>query len=359
LEHTQAQQASVEEDVRQILEAMQRFAFGDLTVRIDGGRRDEIGKIFTGFNKSVESVEQLVQRVIENVRETNSIANHISSASEQVATMSRDQSSQIMQIAAAVEATAQSVSSNAQHAVRMDALTRQTGQNAVLGAEVVRSAVTKIREIARVVSTASEVVETLGNSSAEIDEIVQVIEEIADQTNLLALNAAIEAARAGDQGRGFAVVADEVRKLAERTAQATKQISHTIQQIQTDTNRAVSGMKSGDAEVRLGLTLAQQAGEALDKIVGGTREVELMVKTSAEAMESQSESAEKVAQRIEQMSVSVEEATTNLNEVAHSTEHLTGLTHDLEQLVEQFTVSKAAHSSSNPRVNGGSARQLR
>jgi methyl-accepting chemotaxis protein len=352
LRRTQEQQSYLEESTRQILEAMQRFAFGDLTVQVQQSeRQDDINKIFIGFNRSVVAVRRLVEQVIHNVEQTTSIAAHISSASGQMAVTSQEQSAQVTQIAASIEEMARAVTENAHHAGRVDTLTQQTGQNAARGAEVVNAAMKKIEEIATVVSSAADVVEKLGNSSAEIGEIVQVIEEIADQTNLLALNAAIEAARAGEQGRGFAVVADEVRKLAERTAQATKQISQTIKQIQRDTNEAVSGMQRGDKEVQEGLTLAQQAGEALERIVHGTQEVATMVKTSSQSMEQQSSSAEEIAKSIDQMAASAEETTVSLSEIARSTETLRGLTEGLQELVGQFEVGASDSGQINKQAS--------
>jgi methyl-accepting chemotaxis protein len=339
LRAAEMQRAYLEESTRQILEAMQRFAFGDLTVRVEpNGREDDINKIFIGFNRSILSVRDLVRQVIHNVEQTTAIALHISSASGEMAATSQQQSAQVTQIASSMDGMARRVHENARQIAEINAITRRNGANASDGASVVDSAITKMQEIARVVGGASAALEKLGNSSAEIGAIIEVIEEIADQTNLLALNAAIEAARAGEHGRGFAVVADEVRKLAERTAQATKQISRTIMQIQRDTGSAVKEMQRGNAETEAGLLLARKAGESLAGIVRGSEEVDAMIAVSSVSLQEQSAGAEQIAKSVEQMSASLMETTSSLNEIARATESLRALTEDLQNLVGSFEV---------------------
>ena len=135
----------------------------------------------------------------------------------------------------------------------------------------------------------------LVESSQQIGDIVEVIEEIADQTNLLALNAAIEAARAGDQGRGFAVVADEVQRLAERAATATKQIDVLVRTIQTDTNEAVVSMERSTTDVVGGALLAENAGAALQEIEQVSNQISSLVQNISSSSRSQSAAAQNIA----------------------------------------------------------------
>jgi methyl-accepting chemotaxis protein len=188
------------------------------------------------------------------------------------------------------------------------------------------------------VSNGSKSVEALGVRGEQIGSIIATINDIADQTNLLALNAAIEAARAGEHGRGFAVVADEVRKLAERTTQATNEVSSSIQAIQSETRAAVERMEEGVAEVVKGVELAGTAGQSLTMIVNSSGEVTHMIQSIAAAAEEQSAAAEQVSRSVEAIAIETRETTEGTRQAVQAAADLSNRAESLRRLVSQFKV---------------------
>ncbi|MCK0507501.1 methyl-accepting chemotaxis protein [Aromatoleum anaerobium] len=140
---------------------------------------------------------------------------------------------------------------------------------------------TNLQEMVTRIGDASRNVEGLYRSAGEIGGIVRLIKEIADQTNLLSLNAAIEAARAGDAGRGFAVVADEVKKLAERTANATTEITGLVGTIQTETETARRVMQLGAQDASRFSSESEQAMHSMQHLLGLSQRIESAVAESA------------------------------------------------------------------------------
>ncbi|TRO26743.1 PAS domain S-box protein [Ectopseudomonas mendocina] len=164
-------------------------------------------------------------------------------------------------------------------------ISQRTDDSARHGAEVISETVTMVRGIADELSRAAEGISAVSQQSEMISSIVQTIRGIAEQTNLLALNAAIEAARAGEQGRGFAVVADEVRSLAARTAQATVEIVEVVKRNHELAQDAVDNMQSSQHKVEQGVELVNQAGQVIEEIQNGARQVVDAVRQFAEALE--------------------------------------------------------------------------
>jgi methyl-accepting chemotaxis protein len=213
---------------------------------------------------------------------------------------------------------------------------RNASETATKGKRTVDITAEDMIKIAHTVQEAAGTIEELGKSSAQIGEIVAVINGIADQTNLLALNAAIEAARAGEQGRGFAVVADEVRKLAERTGQATKDIAQRIQSIQQAAAESVSAMKRGSDEVDKGVALAKEASSSLDTIVAGSSGAMDMVQRIAAATEQQSAATEEVTQNMESISGITRQTSASTEQIKGSAAELAKLAAGLKEMTSFF-----------------------
>ncbi len=344
------------ESVERMLEKMQKFASGDLTVICIPSKDDEIGKLYHGFNAVVQNMKNMISHLTESIQATASASAEISATAEVMASGSKEQNNQTIEIADAVQKMTTRILENTNNSLNASQSANEAGEIAKEGGQVVEETIKGMNRIAEVVENASQTVKELGKSSNKIGEIIQVIEEIADQTNLLALNAAIEAARAGEQGRGFAVVADEVRKLAERTTKATKEIGMMIKQIQKDTQGAVNSMEQGTVEVNTGKELAKKSGESLEKIINGFEKVVEVVNEVASVSEEQSENAEHISQSVETISSLSLESSVGAEQIAQATEDLNHLTENLQDLAQQFIIDgrvmDVESSSYHVRENG-------
>ena len=327
--------------VQAMLVDMDKFSNGDLTVRLQCEKHDElITKLFTGFNNTVLKIKDTITKVSEAVQAAASAANQISSSAEEMAAGAQEQSSQTAEVAAAVEQMTKTIVETTRNTENVSLASKQAGKTANEGGAVVNKTIEGMNRIEEVVRRSAETVQELGKSSDQIGDIAQVIDDIADQTNLLALNAAIEAARAGEQGRGFAVVADEVRKLAERTTKATKEIAEMIKRIQSDTYGAVDSMAKGKEEVEQGKQFALKAGDSLKEIINGANSVVDLVVQVAAASEEQSSTAEEISKNIEAINNVIHESAQGIQQIAMASEDLSKLTNNLQNIVSQFKIDK-------------------
>ncbi len=331
-------QTYLESSITTILEEMEKFSEGDLTVNVQSSTTDNIGRLYGGFNSAIGKMRSLVSRVTETVEQTARATNEIARRAEGVNTGMRHQAEQTSEIAVAMVEMTQTIEENTKQASLAAQEAENAERDAKQGGEVVDSTITAVQNITLVVARAAKTIEGLGRSSEEIGEITKIIDEIADQTNLLALNAAIEAARAGEHGRGFAVVADEVRKLAERTQKATKEIAGTVRKIQGQTKEAVKEMTTGEIEVKKGQQAAEQARESLTRIIERTRRVSEIIAQVAVADEQQSRTAGEIMRGVEEIRRITEESVKMMEATLWSVTQLEDLTSDLGNSVSQFRV---------------------
>jgi methyl-accepting chemotaxis protein len=315
---------------------------GDLTQRVDQDRRDEFGELGKWFNTFIKKIHDIVADVKRSATDVASASTEIAATSEEIAAGMEQQSAQVVQVSSAVEEMSSSITEVASRSSEAANHSKEAGADATRGGDVVNRTVAEIQSIAEQVEQSAQSVGALGEKSQQIGEIIEVINDIADQTNLLALNAAIEAARAGEHGRGFAVVADEVRKLAERTQQATEEVSTSITEIQDETKVAVERMESSRGQVQTGVELAQEAGTALERIVTGADQVASGVTNIAASCEEQSAAAEQVSQNVDQISSVVKQSSEGASQAAAAAAQLSGNAETLQRLVGQFKLESTS-----------------
>ncbi|TSK06835.1 MAG: methyl-accepting chemotaxis protein [Geobacter sp.] len=312
---------------------------GDLTKRLEVGRKDELGEVSTWFNRFIENVHGIVAQLSSNTMQLSASCQQLSATAVQIATAAEEVASQSGAVATASEemsATSNDISANCSQAAESSNRASDTARG---GAEVVQQTLIGMQKIAERVQESARTVQNLGTSSDEIGAIVGTIEDIADQTNLLALNAAIEAARAGEQGRGFAVVADEVRALAERTTRATKEIGTMIRAIQGDTNGAVTSMKLGVQKVESGMESSRRSGEALDQILNAIGELTTQIHQIATAAEEQTAVTGEITANIGTITGVVSETANGAHETAREATQMSTLASELQQIVGRFKLA--------------------
>lgn len=318
-----------------IANATRMIANGELSIGL-GSDTHTNGGVIGDMERMSVKLKEVVVHVKQSAENVATKSQGLSATSDDLSTGSKDLSSQIDQVVTAMTEVSQTIMDMAKNAAQAAEASQNASLTASKGKQIVDTTAADMSGIASTVQAASDTIQELGKSSAQIGEIVAVINGIADQTNLLALNAAIEAARAGEQGRGFAVVADEVRKLAERTGQATKDIAERIASIQAAAGDSVGAMQKGNAEVERGVALAKEASAALDTIVTASTNAMDMVQRIAAATEQQSSATEEVTQSMESISNIIKRVSSSAGHIQSSAGDLAGLSSELKSMVAWF-----------------------
>jgi methyl-accepting chemotaxis protein len=250
------QQAIAFDEVARGLTAL---ASGDLTYTIEGNFTGDRDRLRQDFNKTVQTLADLLRSVIDSAAEISARAEGISAGTDELSQRTETQAATLEETAASLDEMTSSVRTAASNAAQVETVTADARSSAVESGQVVRDAMSAMSAIKK--------------SSDGINQIIGVIDDIAFQTNLLALNAGVEAARAGEAGRGFAVVASEVRGLAQRSSEAAMEIKQLI---------------STSAEhVDTGVGLVDRAGDALTDIVDRVNNIAGLITDIATAMKEQ------------------------------------------------------------------------
>jgi twitching motility protein PilJ len=327
--------------ILRLLDEMGSLADGDLTVEATV-TEDITGTIADSFNYAIEELRKLVATVNETAIMVDSAAKQTESTASHMAKAADNQGREINAATESVVSMAASIEEVSGNAERSSDVARHSVEVAHKGGEAVRRTIDGMNAIRETIQDTSKRIKRLGESSQEIGNIVELINDIAEQTNILALNASIQASMAGEAGRGFAVVADEVQRLAERSTNATKQIEVLVRTIQADTNEAVVSMERSTTDVVGGALLAENAGAALDEIEQVSNQIASLVQNISSSARQQAGSAADVTRRTTRLREISEQTGKATTATAAAIAKLSELASQLRKTVAGFTLPNEA-----------------
>ena len=326
-----------QEAMLRLLEDMKKMAEGDLTVRT-AVTEDVTGAIADAVNFTIEELHTLVEQV--NIASLNVV--DASSQAQQIAAKlledAQQQSLKIKESTIAIVGMIEAMDKVSDTAKESTQVARQSLETAENGGSAVRQTITGMEEIRAHIQDTAKRIKRLGESAQEISEIVALISDITEQTNVLALNAALQASAAGEAGRGFNIIAQDVQRLAERSTEASKQISRLIKMIQNDTYDAIVAMERSTLEVAKGTQRSHAAGKALEEIETVSKQLAQQVTHIYDTTHAQTQAANTVVENMEKILLITQQTTDGSLATTAAINQITGYAAELKSSVSSFKV---------------------
>lgn len=324
--------------ILRLMNELQAVAEGDLTQETTV-TEDITGAIADSVNYTVEELRLLVGNVQSTAGRVAQTTTQVENTSTELLAASTEQLREINETGKLVLDMAGRINKVSVQAQDSALVARQSLTAAESGLAAVQNAIGGMNSIRDQIQETSKRIKRLGESSQEIGEITELISDITEQTNVLALNATIQAASAGEAGRGFSVVAEEVQRLAERSADATRQISALVKAIQTDTQDAVAAMERSTHGVVEGAKLSDSAGTALTEIDRVSRRLAELIEQISNATSEEAKSANIVASNIQHIFAVTEQTGEGTRATAQQVRELSKMANDLRESVSRFKIA--------------------
>ena len=324
--------------ILRLMNELQTVAEGDLTQEATV-TEDITGAIADSVNYTVEELRSLVSNVQNTASRVAQTTSDVDATSTELLAASNEQLHEIRETGRSVLEMAGRINEVSEQAQESARVARQSLQAAESGLTAVQNAIGGMNTIRDQIQETSKRIKRLGESSQEIGEITELISDITEQTNVLALNAAIQAASAGEAGRGFSVVAEEVQRLAERSADATRQISALVKAIQTDTQDAIGAMERSTQGVVEGAKLSDNAGTALSEIDRVSRRVADLIEQISNSASREAGLANVVAENIQHIFAVTEQTGEGTRVTAGQVRELSRMAEELRKSVSRFKIS--------------------
>ncbi|MFZ9965650.1 MAG: methyl-accepting chemotaxis protein [Steroidobacteraceae bacterium] len=341
-----------QEAILRLLDEMSSLADGDLTVQATV-TNDITAAIADAVNYAIEALRDLVTTINETAVQLDSAARQTQAAADHLAKASIAQSRQVAEATEAVTGMAGSIEQVSTNAERCSQVARHAVEISHKGGDAVRRTIDGMNAIRENIQDTSKRIKRLGESSQEIGNIVELINDIAEQTNILALNASIQASMAGEAGRGFAVVADEVQRLAERAGHATRQIEVLVRTIQGDTNEAVVSMERTTTDVVGGALLAENAGAALGEIEAVSNQIAELVQGISGSARQQAAASGQISRTMQVLREISQQTADNTHATSGAIGRLASLSAQLRRAAQGFRVADAELPPGDTRVRRG------
>lgn len=301
---------------------LRSLANRDLTRRMNFHADSEIGEISTAVDQAASGMQAAVRSIRASATELNRAADRQTDVSCQMSTTAEQTSEQAQRASIVAEQVSHNTQAVSLAMNELSTAIREIANNTQQAARVATDAV-------QLAATTNTTVTKLGQSSAEIGEVIKVITSIAEQTNLLSLNATIEAARAGEAGKGFAVVANAVKELAKQTAHATESIRRKIDVTQNDIRDSVAAIN------RISHTI-EQINDFQNSIAGAVEEQTVVTRDISRNVADAARGTSEIAGNIVQVARAAEGTAAGAAATRVAAQDATRLAAQLNELVSQF-----------------------
>lgn len=334
---SQAERDQIQGSIMTLLQEISALTEGDLRGRAEV-KEDLTGAIADSFNAMAEQFTDIITKVKTATQSVDNTSEEVSSKTMGLATKNVEQSTQVEKAIATIDIMANSIKDVAVNAQKTAEVSEQSRMNAKEGAEAVQKTNAAMNEIREEINETARSIKRLGESSLEIGNVVQIIDDLSDRTSILALNASIQAAMAGDAGHGFAVVADEVQRLAESSSNSTKQIESLVNNIQAEIKNVSSRMDESISKVVQGSQLADGAHEKLQQIEDTADNMSSLIESITASTTEQVEVSEQITATMHNVGDVSKESSLSSQETAESMDELRKTARELRDAVETFRI---------------------